>query len=196
MSDSYSSDSQRGNQGEGGREGYRGEGGRGGQRGGRPGGREGGGFRIRLSDNEMRSARALQEAFQLRSTVAVLGLAVRTLGQMLEDGQLDELVQQQRSQAPKGGRRDGGGGRGRRNDDERSGGGGRGSRPDPFARPSNRSLRRPNPNRNQRSSLSWGCRLNRMFPRAATRLQPNQRLPIRLLPTQQPDGDSKPAGAE
>ena len=72
MSDSYSSDSQQGNQGEGSREGYRGEGGRGGQRGGRPGGREGGGFRIRLGDNEMRSARALQEAFQLRSTVAVL----------------------------------------------------------------------------------------------------------------------------
>ena len=96
MSDSYSSDSQQGNQGEGGREGYRGEGGRGGQRGGRPGGREGGGFRIRLSDNEMRSARALQEAFQLRSTVAVLGFALRTLGQMLEDGQLDELVQQQK----------------------------------------------------------------------------------------------------
>ena len=96
--------------------------------------REGGGFRIRLSDNEMRSARALQEAFNLRSTVAVLGFAVRSLGQMLEDGQLDELVAQHRSQAPRGGRR-GEGGRGRRFDDDRQGGGGRGSRPDPFARP-------------------------------------------------------------
>ena len=150
MSDSYSSDSQQGNQREGGREGYRGDSGRGGQRGGRPGGREGGGFRIRLSDNEMRSARALQDAFQLRSTVAVLGFAVRTLGQMLEDGQLDELVQQQRSQAPRGGRRDGGGrdgggGRGRRFNDERPGGGGRGSRPDPFARPSKPQAPEPEP---------------------------------------------------
>ena len=143
MSDSYGSDpQQQGVQGDGGREGFRGEGGRGGNRGGRPtgGNREGGGFRIRLSDNEMRSARALQEAFNLRSTVAVLGFAVRTLGQMLEDGQLGELVEQQRSQGARGGRRDGGGrdggGRGRRFEGERSGGGGRGSRPDPFARPS------------------------------------------------------------
>ncbi|MEC8214947.1 MAG: hypothetical protein VX069_07745, partial [Cyanobacteriota bacterium] len=106
--------------------------------GGRSGGnREGGGFRIRLSENEMRSARALQEAFNLRSTVAVLGFALRTLGQMLEDGQLDELIEQQRNQAPRGRREAGArdvGGRGRRSNDERQGG--RGSRPDPFARPS------------------------------------------------------------
>ena len=138
MSDSYNSDpQQQGGQSDGGREGYRGgEGGRSGNRGGRPqGGREGGGFRIRLSDNEMRSARSLQEAFQLRSTVAVLGFALRTLGQMLEDGQLDELVAQQRSQAPRGGGRREGGRGGRRSEDDRQGGGGRGSRPDPFARP-------------------------------------------------------------
>ncbi|WP_413442771.1 hypothetical protein [Synechococcus sp. MIT S1220] len=137
MSDSYNDPQQQGAQAEGGRDGYRGEGGgRGGNRGGRSsGGREAGGFRIRLSDNEMRSARALQEAFNLRSTVAVLGFAVRTLGQMLEDGQLDELVAQHRSQAPRGGGRRGEGGRGRRGDDDRQGGGGRGSRPDPFARP-------------------------------------------------------------
>ena len=77
MSDSYGEPQQQGGQGEGSREGFRGRGGRGGSR-------EGGGFRIRLSDNEMRSARALQEAFNLRSTVAVLGFAVRSLGQMLE----------------------------------------------------------------------------------------------------------------
>ena len=132
MTDSYGDPQQQGTQGGGGRgEGGRGDGGRG--RGGRGGGnREGGGFRIRLSDNEMRSARALQEAFNLRSTVAVLGFAVRSLGQMLEDGQLSELIEQQRNQAPRG-RRDGGG-RGRRFDDDRQGG--RGSRPDPFARPS------------------------------------------------------------
>ena len=64
-----------------------------------PGAREGG-FRIRLSDNEMRSARALQDAFGLRSTVAVLGFALRTLGQQLEEGKLDELVAQSRAQAP------------------------------------------------------------------------------------------------
>ena len=128
MSDSYSDPQQQGRQTEGGR----GEG-RGGQRGGRGGNREGGGFRIRLSDNEMRSARALQEAFNLRSTVAVLGFALRTLGQMLEDGQLEELIAQQRSQAPRGGGRRDGGGRGRRFDDDRQGG--RGQRPDPFARP-------------------------------------------------------------
>ncbi|MEC8096559.1 MAG: hypothetical protein VX105_04915 [Cyanobacteriota bacterium] len=133
MSDSYSDPQQQAGQGDGGRDGQR-------SRGNRGGGREGGGFRIRLSDNEMRSARALQEAFNLRSTVAVLGFAVRSLGQMLEDGQLDALIEQQRNQPARGGRRDGGGrdggrdggGRGRRFDDER---GGRGSRPNPFARP-------------------------------------------------------------
>ena len=140
MSDSYSDPQQQAGQGDGGRDGQRSRGNRGG--GGREGGREGGGFRIRLSDNEMRSARALQEAFNLRSTVAVLGFAVRSLGQMLEEGQLDALIEQQRNQPARGGRRDGGsrdgggrdgGGRGRRFDDER---GSRGSRPNPFARPS------------------------------------------------------------
>ena len=129
MSDSYSDPQQQVGQGDGGRDGQR-------SRGNRGGGREGGGFRIRLSDNEMRSARALQEAFNLSSTVAVLGFAVRSLGQMLEDGQLDALIEQQKNQPARGGRRDGagrdGGGRGRRFDDER---GGRGSRPNPFARP-------------------------------------------------------------
>jgi hypothetical protein len=103
--------------------------------GGRSGGnREPGGFRIRLSDNEMRSARALQEAFRLRSTVAVLGFAVRTLGQMLEEGKLDELVEQQRAQA---GNRDDS--RPRRGGAERSGPGRgpaeRAPRVNPFARP-------------------------------------------------------------
>jgi hypothetical protein len=98
------------------------------------GNREPGGFRIRLSDNEMRSARALQEAFRLRSTVAVLGFCVRTLGQMLEEGKLDELVEQQRAQAGnhEGARppRRGGGERPGRAPAERT------PRVDPFARPS------------------------------------------------------------
>lgn len=93
MSDSYSDPQQQAGQGDGGRDGQR-------SRGNRGGGREGGGFRIRLSDNEMRSARALQEAFNLRSTVAVLGFAVRSLGQMLEDGQLDALIEQQKISLP------------------------------------------------------------------------------------------------
>ena len=107
MTDSYSDSRHQGGQGD-----NRGDGGRGGRGGRGQGNREGGGFRIRLSDNEMRSARALQEAFNLRSTVAVLGFAVRTLGQMLEDGKLEELVAQQRAQGNRGG--------GRR-DDERGG---------------------------------------------------------------------------
>ena len=114
-----------------------------------PGPREGG-FRIRLSDNEMRSARALQEAFGLRSTVAVLGFALRALGQQLEEGKLAELVEQNRSQAPArsasgegGGRSEGrrerpegrGGGGGRMQEGRGGGGGGRTARVDPFARP-------------------------------------------------------------
>ena len=107
-------------------------------RGGRPqGGRDSGGFRIRLSDNEMQAARALQEAFGLRSTVAVLGFSLRAMAQQLEQGQLDELIRQQRAQGgPRGaserperrgeGRRDGG----------RFGGGPGAGRVDPFARPS------------------------------------------------------------
>lgn len=117
--------------------------------GGRQGGsREPGGFRIRLSDNEMRSARAIQEAFGLRSTVAALGFSIRTIAQMLEEGQLDALVAQQRSQAParSDGPRGGAGGarpqgRGEGRGDAR--GEGRGERRDdrpqranPFARPS------------------------------------------------------------
>jgi hypothetical protein len=100
-----------------------------------PGNREPGGFRIRLSDNEMRAARAIQEGFALRSTVAALGFAIRTVAQLLEDGKLDELVAQQKAQAgprgdsPRGERRPGGG-EGRVIRQERA------PRIDPFARPS------------------------------------------------------------
>ncbi|MFM7674841.1 MAG: hypothetical protein ACKO5F_04485 [Synechococcus sp.] len=97
-------------------------------RGGRPGAnREPGGFRIRLSDNEMRAARALQEAFGLRSTVAVLGFSVRSLAQMLEQGQLEGLLAEHRAQG--GGRGPAGEGRGRRPEGRRSEG-----RPEPAAR--------------------------------------------------------------
>ena len=133
MSDSYSDPQQNGRNFEGTR-----DGGRGGFRGGRgPGNREGGGFRIRLSDNEMRSARSLQEAFNLRSTVAVLGFAVRTLGQMLEEGKLDELVAHHKTQTPRGSNRKGEGSqtfrRNRFNGDRQEIS--REPKPNPFARP-------------------------------------------------------------
>jgi len=54
--------------------------------------RENGGFRIRLSDNEMKSVKLIQEEFQLKSTVAVLGFSVRTLSEMLGDAKLKENI--------------------------------------------------------------------------------------------------------
>ena len=56
------------------------------------GNRDGGGFRIRLSDNEMKAVRSIQESFQLKSTVAVLGFSVRTLSEMIEDKDLMESI--------------------------------------------------------------------------------------------------------
>ena len=143
MTDSYSDSRHQGGQGDNTR-----DGGRGGRGGRGQGNREGGGFRIRLSDNEMRSARALQEALNLRSTVAVLGFAVRALGQMLEEGKLEELVAAQRAQSDQGNQGNRGGGR--RDDDrggrrEGRGEGGRGSRPDPFARPAKPQPPAPEP---------------------------------------------------
>ena len=106
--------------------------GRNNSRGGRgPNNREGG-FRIRLSDNEMRAARSLQEAFSLRSTVAVLGFAVRTLAQMLEEGSLDNLVNEYRSQAPSNDQRKGQGNRGNFNNENNNT---INIKPNPFARP-------------------------------------------------------------
>ena len=138
MTDSNSDTRQQGRQGEGG----------GGSRGGRnSGNKEGGGFRIRLSDNEMRAVRALQEAFNLRSTVAVLGFAVRALAQMLEDGQLTELIAQQRAQG--GGRRsEEGGGEGNRGERNRT------PRPDPFARPAKPQPPAPEPEPSAEPELS------------------------------------------
>ena len=95
MGDSYSNNQTNGNDFQSQR-----QPGRNNSRGGRgPNNREGG-FRIRLSDNEMRAARSLQEAFNLRSTVAVLGFSLRTLAQMLEDGSLENFLNEYRSQAP------------------------------------------------------------------------------------------------
>ena len=54
--------------------------------------RDGGGFRIRLSDNEMKAVKSIQETFQLRSTVAVLGFSVRTLSEMIKDDKLIESI--------------------------------------------------------------------------------------------------------
>ncbi len=98
-------------------------------RGGRGPNNRDGGFRIRLSDNEMRAARSLQEAFNLRSTVAVLGFAVRTLAQLLEDGSLENLVNENRSQAPANNQRRG---RGNYNGETKYS---VKTKPNPFARP-------------------------------------------------------------
>ena len=54
--------------------------------------RESGGFRIRLSDNEMKSVKTIQENFQLKSTVAVLGFSVRTLSELIKDDKLREQI--------------------------------------------------------------------------------------------------------
>ena len=118
-------------------------------RGGRQtGSKEPGGLRIRLSDNEMKAARALQEAFGLRSPVAVLGFALRTLAQQLEAGQLDALVAQQRGEGdgrsrPSG--EEGGGERRERRDRGERGGQLRQVRVDPFARPSRPAAPAPTP---------------------------------------------------
>ena len=86
----------------------------------------------------MRSARALQEAFGLRSTVAALGLSIRTVAQLLEEGKLDEVLAQHRAQA---GSRPQGESRGRRGEGRPEGRGEArgergGQRANPFARPS------------------------------------------------------------
>jgi hypothetical protein len=87
----------------------------------------------------MRAARAVQEAFGLRSTVAALGMALRTTAQLLEQGQLDALVAQHREQTPSRGdgpRGDGPRGSGSRQGGRGEGRGERAPRVDPFARPS------------------------------------------------------------
>ena len=56
------------------------------------GNRDGGGFRIRLSDNEMKAVKTIQEAFNLKSTVAVLGFSVRTLSELLNDDSLKDSI--------------------------------------------------------------------------------------------------------
>ena len=108
--------------------------------------REAGGFRIRLSENEQRAAQAVQDAFQLRSTVAALGFSIRTVAQLLEQGQLDALLAEHRAQggAPRneGTPRDGQ--RARRAPAEGRGER-RSSRPDPFARPSRPQAPAPEP---------------------------------------------------
>ena len=60
----------------------------------RSSGRRDGGFRIRLSDNEMKAVKSIQETFQLRSTVAVLGFSVRTLSEMIKDEKLIESIKE------------------------------------------------------------------------------------------------------
>ena len=56
------------------------------------GNKENSGFRIRLSENEMQAAKVIQEKFQLKSTVAVLGFAVRTLSDLVKNEELKDTL--------------------------------------------------------------------------------------------------------
>ena len=56
------------------------------------GNKENSGFRIRLSENEMKAAKVIQEKFRLKSTVAVLGFAVRTLSELVKDEELKDTL--------------------------------------------------------------------------------------------------------
>jgi len=90
--------------------------------------REQGALRIRLSDNELRAAQLIQERFQLRSTVAALGFCLRTMAQLVEQGQLvseDTMAAQLPQHTGPGGR---GGGQQPKTRTPAS-------RPDPLARP-------------------------------------------------------------
>ena len=93
----------------------------------------------------MRAAQAIQESFGLRSTVAALGFAIRTVAQLLEEGKLEGLVAQQRAQGDRPlrdrtqGERRSGAGDGRLSRQERS------PRIDPFARPSKPAPPSPEP---------------------------------------------------
>ena len=101
-----------------------------------PNNREMGGFRIRLSDNEISSVRKIQETFNLRSTVSVLGFSVRTLGQMLEEGKLDEFINEYRSNSIERGPNPSRNYRGERRGDTSQGTSDFKNKPNPFARPS------------------------------------------------------------
>ena len=90
------------------------------------GNKENSGFRIRLSENEMKAAKVIQEKFQLKSTVAVLGFAVRTLGELVKDEEqkdnLNKYIRENKKFSSN-------------NNLKVSESGGKGSSADPFARP-------------------------------------------------------------
>ena len=52
----------------------------------------GSGFRIKLSDNEMKAVKSIQETFNLKSPVAVLGFSIRILSEMIKDDDLIESI--------------------------------------------------------------------------------------------------------
>ena len=144
-----------------------------------------GGFRIRLSDNELQAARTLQEAFQLRSTVAVLGFSLRTMADLLEQGALDEVISQQKRSGggrPPRGERRGGDGQGQR-----------GARPNPFAVPASPRLLSPNPNPQLKSPLLLQRWRQHRIPLTQARrpaLKPPPRPPA---PKRRPDGKTQGA---
>ncbi len=124
--------------------------GRGGFRGNRASNnREMGGFRIRLSDNEMNAARKIQEVFNLRSTVAVLGFSVRTLGQMLEEGKLADFITEYQSKTSEQGSNSSRTFKGGRTSDSSQGKNDFKNKPNPFARPE-----KPISNQNENDELT------------------------------------------
>ena len=104
------------------------------------GNKENSGFRIRLSENEMKAAKIIQEKFQLKSTVAVLGFAVRTLSELVKDEKLkdtiNKYVTENKKFAPN-------------NSSKFSESEKKAPSPDPFARPVRDQISKPTPKENE-----------------------------------------------
>ena len=104
------------------------------------GNKENSGFRIRLSENEMKAAKIIQEKFQLKSTVAVLGFAVRTLSELVKDEKLNETINKYVTENKKFSSN---------NNSRFSGSEKKDPSPDPFARPVRDQTSKPTPKENE-----------------------------------------------
>ena len=104
------------------------------------GNKENSGFRIRLSENEMKSAKVIQEKFQLKSTVAVLGFAVRTLSELVKDEDLKDIISKYVNENKKFSSN---------NNSKVSGSEKKAPSPDPFARPVRDQISKPTPIENE-----------------------------------------------
>ena len=104
------------------------------------GNKENSGFRIRLSENEIKAAKIIQEKFQLKSTVAVLGFAVRTLSELVKDEKLNETINKYVTENKKFSSN---------NNSRFSGSEKKDPSPDPFARPVRDQTSKPTPKENE-----------------------------------------------